>query len=568
MGGALQWGNLTDTEIKDILLVEDYVTKDDVAKFEVAAKQHYESLIDVLLQQKVITSELVGQAIAEFYSVPFADLNARPPTRENILKIPEEVAKKLHVVVFEVEDNTVVVATDNPSDSGIKSGLIEVLKTDSIKLNYAPTQAIETTFVAYRKSLETRFSKIIQSEGRVAPEIIDEIFDDAFTFRASDIHLEPREKEVVVRFRIDGVLHDAGRIEKSVYEAIVNRIKVLGHIRTDKHFDALDGTIHWEKKDAIVDMRISIVPLLDGEKIVIRLLSSYVKGLSLSDLGLSTQDQETVSATAKKPFGMILASGPTGAGKTTTMYAILEILNHPEVNITTIEDPVEYHLTGANQIQVNADTKLTFARGLRSIVRQDPNIILVGEIRDMETAEIAVNAALTGHLLLSSFHSNDAATTIPRMLNMGIEPFLLASTLELVVSQRLVRRICETCRYGVSMTLKDLTAKFPEANRFFPAATMTMYKSKGCNACGNTGYLGRIAIFEIIRITKEIEEAILKQSTAAEIWRIAEGQGSKSLFEDGVEKVKSGITDIDELLRVAAPPEDIPKTHEKSAKAS
>ena len=253
---------------------------------------------------------------------------------------------------------------------------------------------------------------------------------------------------------------------------------------------------------------------------------------------------------------MILVTGPTGAGKSTTLYALVRSLNSPRVNITTIEDPVEYRITGVNQVQVNPLTNLTFAKGLRSIVRQDPDIVLVGEIRDQETAEIAVNAALTGHLLLSTFHANDAATAIPRLLNMGIEPFLLASTLELIVAQRLVRRICMHCRYSITVPRAQLVKKFKQAKEYFDEENVTLYEGKGCEECNNTGYVGRTGIFEFIKITPEIQNLILTNPASGQVWVEARKSGTQNLFEDGIDKVKNGITTIDELLRVAEPSSD------------
>ena len=393
---------------------------------------------------------------------------------------------------------------------------------------------IEESFVHYRKTLETRFGKIIQEEGKVIPQIIDEIIQDSLIFNASDIHFEPQSEEVLIRFRIDGVLQEVGRIPKNYYENMINRIKVQANLRTDEHFSSQDGAIHFEKGESVADIRVSIVPILDGEKVVMRILSKYVRGFNLSNLGLSAGNEKILTDAASKPFGMILVVGPTGSGKTTTLYSLIRILNKPQVNIATIEDPAEYKIKGINQIQVNKETNLTFSDGLRSIVRQDPDIILVGEIRDNETVEIAVNAALTGHLLLSTFHANDAATAIPRLLDMKVEPFLLASTMELIIAQRLVRRICENCRYS------------------YTEKKQTFYKGKGCNVCNHTGYKGRIAIFEFIQITAEMQDLILKNPSSKEIWGIASKQGSKTLFEDGMEKVKSGITTIEELRRVAS----------------
>jgi len=290
--------------------------------------------------------------------------------------------------------------------------------------------------------------------------------------------------------------------------------------------------------------------------VAMRILARHVGVLSFADLGFSRENQELILKAIQKPAGMILVSGPTGSGKTTTLYTILKTLNTSEVNITTIEDPVEYKITGINQIQVNAETELTFARGLRSIVRQDPNIVLVGEIRDTETAEISINAALTGHLMLSTFHAVDAATTISRLLYMDIEPSILASTLELIISQRLVRKICGACRHSLSLDQKQLKSIFPAPERYFPEPAVTLYEGKGCNACRGIGYVGRTAVFEVMPITNEIKELILKKPAAAEFSALAKKQGVHSFFEDGIEKVRNGVTSLKELLRVASPPEE------------
>lgn len=290
-----------------------------------------------------------------------------------------------------------------------------------------------------------------------------------------------------------------------------------------------------------VDMRTSIVPTIAGEKVVIRILGAYANLFSLSDLGLGADHEVSLSQSAKKPFGMIVVAGPTGSGKTTTLYAVLRLLNQPDVNITTIEDPVEYLVSRINQIQVNPETNLTFAAGLRSIVRQDPDIILVGEIRDTETASIAVNAALTGHVLLTTFNANDAATALPRLLDMGVEPFLLSSTLELVVAQRLVRTICEHCR---------VTTRRVQGT---PKKDAYRYEGKGCEQCNHSGFRGRTALFEMIRMTPEMRELILTRPSIQQIRALAARQGSRTLYEDGVEKAGRGITTLEEVLRVAEP---------------
>ncbi len=545
---------MEDAQFKKILLAGNYVSGEDLAKAEDDAKKNHRSITDYLFASGLLTKDLLGQAIAESLGVPYADLNSNQPLRDQVLKIPEQSAKELHVVLFVEKKDSITLTTDDPArllKASIKEGtpdplivLQKLFPDKKIEITYSLPEDIKAAFIHYQKPLETRFSKIIESQQRIAPEILEEIFQDAATFRASDIHFEPQGSEIVVRFRVDGALREAGRIPKDYYENILNRIKVLSNLRIDEHFATQDGAMHFEKEGMSIDMRTSLAPTIEGEKVVLRVLASYVQSFTLGDIGLSPTHQQTLEAAVNKPFGMILVAGPTGSGKTTTLYSLVKLVQNSEVNITTIEDPVEYKIRGVNQIQVNPLTNLTFAKGLRSIVRQDPDIILVGEIRDNETAEIAINAALTGHLLLSTFHANDAATAIPRLLDMGVEPFLLASTLEIIVAQRLVRKICEHCRQSVSAG----------KNEFFKQRSTTLYKGKGCNACRGTGHKGRTAIFEFIRITPEMEALILARPSTQQIWQLARAQGATSLFEDGLEKVKNGLTTIEELLRVAEPP--------------
>ena len=442
----------------------------------------------------------------------------------------------------------------------------ETVYKGKIKYVFASRDGIKATFQRYRKPLITRFQQIIDRSSEVAPEILTEIINDAIQLRASDIHFEPqRDNFSLVRFRVDGVMHEAGRIPKIYYEGVVNLVKIESNMRIDEHFTPQDGAIrHTTPEGVMMDIRVSIVPVVDGEKVVMRVLASYVRSLTLKDLGFSPENQKIMEAAAHKPFGMLLATGPTGSGKSTTLYSLVILRNTPDVNISTIEDPVEYKIAGINHIQTNSEAKLTFATGLRALVRQDPDIILVGEMRDGETANIGINAALTGHLLFSTLHSNDAATAIPRLLDMGVEPFLLASTLEVVIGQRLVRRICSQCRYSYGVPAVEAKNMFHGAEHFFPARkSITFYKGKGCDACGNTGYRGRIGIHELLVVTPEIEELIISESTSTEIANLARKQGMNLMFEDGFKKVLSGLTTMEELLRVAAPPEIVLKKSNK-----
>lgn len=546
---------IDNKKLKEILVKEKYLDEKAAEKVFAEAERKGVPLISSILEEGHITKDLLGQAIAEFYKVDYADLNSRPATNEFVNLLPEEFARSKTVVVFERDEGkSIVVAAEDPEDTELKAKLESYLKTKNFKIAFSLPEDIEASFIHYRKPLETRFSQIVQKSGRLAADFLESIFQDGALLRASDIHIEPHDKDTLVRFRIDGVLHDAGKIPREHHENIINRIKVLAKLRTDEHKEIQDGTIRWHFDDHTVELRVSIAPIYDGEKAVLRVLAYYVRGLTLHDLGFSDDHRVRVEESSRKPFGMILASGPTGSGKTTTLYAITKLLNSPEINITTVEDPVEYKIEGVNHIQVNPQVELTFAKGLKSIVRQDPDIILVGEIRDNETAEIAINAALTGHLMLSTLHANDAATSIPRLLEMGVEPFLIASTIEVIIAQRLVRRVCESCRISSSVPMSELKEKIPNAEKFLgKGKSHTLYHGKGCPACNGTGYNGRIGVFEVIPATTELRELILKKPTISEIYALEERQGIKSLFEDGLMKVKNGITTIEEVLRVARP---------------
>lgn len=381
-------------------------------------------------------------------------------------------------------------------------------------------------------------------------ELVDMVVRKAWESNASDIHIDPQPSSLLIRYRIDGVLHDIMSLKKELHPLIITRIKVLSGLRTDEHLLAQDGRFKVNQSSNEVDLRVSIVPTYYGENVVMRLLVGEARALGLGELGLSDHDLEALHHHIRKPCGMILASGPTGSGKTSTLYSILKILNSRDVSVVTIEDPIEYSIAGVTQIQVNFQTNLTFAAGLRSIVRQDPNVIMVGEIRDEETAGIAVNAAMTGHLLLSTLHANDAPTTLPRLLDMGIEPFLIASTVNVVIGQRLVRRLCEACRFEYVLSPEERTALSAAIPPELLAKQKKFWKAKGCEKCNNTGYIKRVGIYEILEVTEPIRKLIMIQSNAREIKEAARAAGMTTMFEDGFAKASQGITSIAEILRV------------------
>ena len=383
-------------------------------------------------------------------------------------------------------------------------------------------------------------------------ELIETCIDEAHQLRASDIHISPDETDVTVRLRIDGVLQSRCTFSKAIVQEVISRIKVLSNLRIDEHQAAQDGRFRITTRDgSIIDVRVSITPTYYGENAVLRLLADHSSQFSLEMLGFSEKDRTKIETAITQPHGMILATGPTGSGKTTTLYTMIKMLNRREVSIITVEDPIEYAIAGITQIQINPRTNLTFAAGLRSILRQDPNIIMVGEIRDGETAAIAVNTALTGHLLLSTLHTNDSATTLPRLLDMGIDAYLVASTVNVAIAQRLVRKICDKCKTPYELTKAEQTnlqRSLPERLRHskFPS---TFYGGAGCAACEHTGYTGRVGIYEVLEVSPRVREAILNRAPSTVLKQIAIEEGMTTMLEDGLLKAVSGHTTLTEVLR-------------------
>ena len=375
-------------------------------------------------------------------------------------------------------------------------------------------------------ALQKNLDALLQNKAE-APGLLGAIFATAVKQEASDIHLEPRAGFVLVRFRLDGVLRDAARLPSAFLEPLVNLIKIQAELRIDEHASSQDGAIRYEKDGVKADFRVSILPTIAGEKVAVRILLGRGRRLTLDELGLSPEQKKLAGEKAREPYGMILVTGPTGSGKTTTLYGLVQTIHGPDINITTIEDPVEYAVEGLNQVQVNRQSNLTFDKGLRAIVRQDPNVILVGEIRDLETAKIAVNAALTGHRLLSTFHANDAAAAIPRLITMGIEPYLLASSLELIVAQRLVRSLCPSCKVPDNLTRAALIDEWPRLEKFLPTKLPTFYAAQGCNECLGSGYQGRVGMFEFLEIDPAIQDLILARPSAKQVRELARASGQR-----------------------------------------
>lgn len=381
---------------------------------------------------------------------------------------------------------------------------------------------------------------------------LEGIVHESILNRASDIHMEPRINSMIIRFRIDGVLHDILEIPKEVEHLLLFKIKVTSRLQTDEHFIPQDGRVEFKIDDSKINVRISILPVSKGEKVVFRLLTETGRDFTLTDLGFSNKDLEIVEKNKKKPYGMIIAAGPTGSGKTTTLYTILKDINTRERNIVTIEDPVEYDIEGVNHVQVNTKTDLTFASGLRALLRQDPDIVMIGEIRDGETARIAINAALTGHLVLSTIHTNDSVTSIPRLIDMGVENYLIASTLSLIIAQRLARRLCQECKKEKTVTKADID----EVSKYRPDLAKVVkvgskiYEAPGCKACNGVGTKGRIGFYELLEVTKEIRNGIVSGLSTDELLDLSRKEGLVLLIEDGLSKLREGLVSLEELAKV------------------
>lgn len=556
---------ISEDKLEKILVEPGYINKNDFELAKKEAKEKKISLAEILVEKNLISDEHLGQLIANFLEVPFINLEERGVPEEIIGIIPELVAKSQEIIVFNKTKEGIKVAMTDPSNLEMINWL-EKKTGEKVIPYYTTSRSINKALKFYRKKLKETFEEIIHKEAEKARtekvkaidlpiiKIVDTIIEYAYENQASDIHITPLEKETKVRFRIDGILHDVLNLPKEIHGLIVTRIKVLSKLRIDEHFAAQDGkfTVKFEREK--FDIRVSIIPVSKGENIVMRLLSERSRRFILETLGLSENDLKKVKSAIKKTYGMILVSGPTGCGKTTTLYAILKVLNNPEVNICTIEDPIEYDIERVNQIQVNPKTNLTFSQGLRAIVRQDPDIIMVGEIRDEETADIAVNSAMTGHLVLSTIHANTAATTLTRLIDMRIEPFLIASSVNIVVAQRLVRKICLYCRESYEITqeeLKKLGLPEKSIKKFFSnKKKIIIYRGKGCRSCVNTGYFGRAGIFEVLKIEDNIRKLIMEKANANRIEEEAIKNGMTTMLENGIEKMLFGITTIGEIIRV------------------
>ncbi len=577
---------ITDDQLKLFLLDSNLVPKDKLEEAAAEAVKQQKKLGETLLASKLIDEAGLQKVYAYVLGIPFVDLTKEAVPLDILQIVPEPIARKYNIVSFEKQGQNLKVAMLNPEDL---QTIDFIKKKSGLKIVPCLTtrESIQATLRSYEKSLKAEFGDMLEitaenpKEGddhgnleKMATDlpvvrIVDTLLKHAILQSASDIHIEPDEKEVRVRYRIDGVLHDAMTLPKDAAAGIVARIKVLSNLKLDEHRSPQDGRFKIEKDDYKISFRVSMLPVFDGEKIVMRLLDESAKGLTLEKMGLVGESLEVVHREIKKPNGIILVTGPTGSGKTTTLYTIMDILNTPEVNISTVEDPVEYRMPRVNQTQINPKVGMTFAAALRSLLRQDPDILMVGEIRDEETLEIALHAAMTGHLVLSTLHTNSAAATLPRMLDMGAEPFLIASTVNIIIAQRLARKLCQECKKPYTLDPDEAKAleKSVDTGEIFTylrsqesirnvmgnaksLTDLTFYKPVGCDQCGGEGYRGRVGVYEVLAMETNIRKLVTQSATSEVIEAEAKKNGMSKMSEDGFCKAVQGITTIEEILRV------------------
>jgi type IV pilus assembly protein PilB len=569
--------HISEEKLKSILLESGLVNEDDFNLAHDESKRSGQTITNVLIGNEKITEDYLTELLAPYYGVPIVNLKKEVIDKATIELIPEVYAKAKNIIIFGYDKEKAIIklAMLDPLDyetieyiRAKFNAWVEVYLTAYSNLRYGFKQYTQKINAGFDQIISENIEKSLvianakekdlSKTAAAVPivTILDNIIGQAITLNSSDIHFEPLEHELLVRFRVDGIMLEILSLPVEIAPILVARVKVLGNLQIDEHRIPQDGRFSFEMEDGTkLDIRVNIMPVFHGEKVEMRLLRNSARPLTLEDLGFSDEASLILNEEIKKPHGMILVTGPTGHGKTTTLYAILHILNTPLVNITTIEDPVEYEFPRVNQTQVNVKTGVTFANGLRALLRQNPDIIMIGEIRDNETVEIAIQAALTGHLVLSSLHTNDAPSAIPRLVDMKAPAFLLSSTINLVIAQRLVRRICSSCIESYKPTPKIISLieeqmKFSQNSIDNVTIPTTLYKGKGCNVCSNSGFLGQIGIFELFKITDDIRELITTEVSVSDLRKKAIADGMTSMFKDGLVKVEKGITTIEEILRV------------------
>ncbi|MDP3729333.1 MAG: GspE/PulE family protein [bacterium] len=558
-------------KLKELLAQDGLINPEDFGEFVNESNRMGHAISDILIARGIMSEDYYNELLAKYFGVEKANLNESSIDESILNLLPENISRDRRAVPFRREpDGSIAVALENPSDLETIEYLRQYLKVD-IKAYFASPGDMNVGLSLYSRRGAQDYIKIIQEnvaaslrsklsgDAEAAQNIpivaiLDNIVAYGVSLRASDIHLEILEDALLIRYRIDGMLHEMFRLPKEVHAALTARVKLLSMMKLDEHSKPQDGRFRENIGPHSIDIRVSIIPTFFGEKTEMRLLTDTERPLSFEELGMDKELIETITNNIHKTYGLVLISGPTGAGKTTTLYSILNILNKPEVNIVTIEDPIEYNIKYVNQIQVNTRAGITFATALRSILRQDPNIILVGEIRDEETADIAINAALTGHLLLSTVHTNDALTVVPRLIDLKVPPFLVAAVINATFAQRLVGRVCQNCieSYKPSQAILDIIKRqLSDLNRGTRAVPKMLYRGKGCNQCGLSGLKGRIGIFETINFDDEVRKLIVDPDfTLDALKKLMDARGMVTMFEDGVTKAEKGMTTIEEVLRV------------------
>lgn len=557
--------------ILDILEKEGFLSKKQIEELsgELSRKRKKGELNKTLVQRYGLSRENIARCLAKQFDCPYYDLKKYKgkPEPELLEKIPRSLAKRYLTIPLKIENNQLTVAMADPSnilaldELAIRTGM-KIQKVISVSSDIL--EAIEVFYLGksevdigeVMEEVDARYLRVekieikdqdVTEESAPIVKLVNSLITEAKKRGASDVHIEPTETGMIVRYRIDGILHDAYNVPKHAQNALISRVKIMTDLDIAERRRPQDGRIKFKKFGNLdIDLRVGVSPMLYGEKIVMRILDRTASIIDLEHMGFSDDNLKRYREMIRKPYGMILHVGPTGSGKTTTLYSALNEINSREVNIHTAEDPVEYTLPGINQLPIRANIGVTFANALRSFLRQDPDIIMIGEIRDFETAQIAVEAALTGHLVFSTLHTNDSAGTVVRLLDMGIEPFLVASSVLCVVAQRLVRRICEHCKISYTMTKEELATLGLTIND----DKMELYKGKGCPDCDGTGYKGRLGIHEVLTMNERIKTLILKRTPSDEIKRDSMESGMKSLYEDALAKMTSGITTPQEVMRV------------------
>jgi len=556
------------SQLDELLRARGLITDDQLAEARLQAQQRGRSVGRILIELGFVTEGGLVSILAEQLGLEFADLSEVPIDPSAVHLVPEPTARRHNCIPIRFDESgRLVVAMADPANVVAVDDIRAISKKEvrtvvstkvdvmtAINRHYRLDRTAETLVEEAaaqkdeeEKSLESQLASA-GSEDAPIIKLVNLLITQAVNDRASDIHIEPGEKDLRVRYRVDGVLHEVMRPPKSVQAGISSRLKIMADINIAERRIPQDGRISLVVQGKAIDIRMATLPTVYGEKIVMRILDKSSVLLELSDLGFLPENFERFQQSYRKPCGCILVTGPTGSGKSTTLYATLNILNRPNVNIITVEDPVEYRLPGVNQVQTNPKAGLTFASALRSILRSDPDIVLIGEIRDGETAQIAIEAALTGHLVLSTLHTNDAPSALTRLVEMGIEPFLVASSLDCILAQRLARKLCSRCKEAYTPSSEELvSARFAfDSEEDLPQ----IYRPVGCTACGNTGYKGRMAIHEVMTVTEEVERLVAEHASAEEMGKLARQQGMITLRQDGMEKVRAGLTSIEEVLRV------------------